>query len=124
MAFTAKRNFPITPDQRYFVVAGILWRRSNPALSEGRRKELIADLMRARRAVRSAKRACDETAERQARATVDSAKIALGERGPPWWTDGAPDLNRHRVAGSIYADWFKTIEPLEAEPERTDRDRL
>lgn len=33
----------------------------------------------------------------RARQQVDEAKIALGERGKPWWTDGAPDWNRHMV---------------------------
>jgi len=43
-----------------------------------------------------------------ARNGVDKAKIALGERGPVWWTDGAPDLNRHKVSGSPYAQWWAT----------------
>ena len=33
-------------------------------------------------------------------------RMAKGERGAVWWTDGAPDLNRHKVAGSPYAEWW------------------
>ena len=46
---------------------------------------------------------------RAARDRVDAAKHALGERGPPWWTDGAPDLNRRMVAGTPYAAWFAAL---------------
>ena len=42
--------------------------------------------------------------EREARARVHGAKIALGERGPVWWADGAPDYTRHLVANTPYAD--------------------
>ena len=59
--------------------------------------------MSARRAVRDAP---DDVALAAARARVDAAKIALGERGPPWWTDGAPDMNRRLVAGTCYAEWW------------------
>jgi hypothetical protein len=37
----------------------------------------------------------DRGAETSAHHTVDEAKRALGERGPVWWKDGSPDLNRH-----------------------------
>jgi hypothetical protein len=30
----------------------------------------------------------------------------LGERGPVWWTDGAPDFNRKLVVNTPYADWY------------------
>ena len=43
--------------------------------------------MAARRAIRSARG--DAVALARARAQVDAAKRALGERGPVWWTDGA-----------------------------------
>jgi hypothetical protein len=46
---------------------------------------------------------------REARATVDAAKTALGERGPVWWTDGAPDFNRHMARTTPYADWYGMI---------------
>jgi len=43
-----------------------------------------------------------------ARKAVDEAKIKLGERGPVWWTDGAPDLNRHKVKDSPYGEWYRS----------------
>lgn len=67
--------------------------------------------MAARRAVGTAKRASDEPAEKAAHAAVDQAKWALGERGPVWWDDGAPDLNRRMARNTPYADWFATIDP-------------
>jgi len=33
-------------------------------------------------------------------------KRAPGARGPAWWVDGAPDLNRHLARNTAYADWF------------------
>ena len=98
-------KYPVTPDGRYFVVRGRLWRLSNPALSPAEREALTADLMAARRAVGVALRAEDAAALAEARATVDKAKRALGERGPVWWTDGAPDLNRKMVKNTPYAAW-------------------
>jgi hypothetical protein len=92
-----------TPDGRYMVVRDRLWRLSNPALPEARRAELVSDLMAARGALR---RAADEQLRAQVRARIDAAKRALGERGPIWWTDGAPDYNRHLVENTPYAVWY------------------
>ena len=46
----------VTPDGRYIVVRGRLWRRFNPNLSEAERECLVADLMKARRSVAAARR--------------------------------------------------------------------
>jgi hypothetical protein len=100
---------PVTPDGRYFVVAGRLWRMSNPGLDPATRQALVDRLMHARRQVGVAKKAGDALAERRARDEVDAAKHALGERGPVWWTDGAPDYNRRMVANTPYADWFAAL---------------
>lgn len=108
-AMTSPRNYPSTPDGRYFVVAGRLWRSSNPALVPALRQQLVDRLMQARRQVGVAKKAGDPDAERAARAAVDEAKRALGERGPAWWTDGAPDYNRRMVANTPYADWYAAL---------------
>jgi hypothetical protein len=97
---------PVTPDGRYFVVKGKLWRLSDPAIEPGERARLVQTLMDARRAVKDAKRARDRAAELEAHQLIDEAKRALGERGPVWWDDGAPDLNRHAVKGTPYADWY------------------
>ena len=102
-------KYPSTPDGRYFVVRGRLWRSSNPALAPQRRQELVDALMQARRQVGVARRAGDLEAERRARAAVDAAKRALGERGPVWWRDGAPDYNRRMVANTPYAQWYAAL---------------
>lgn len=98
---------PSTPDGRYLVVDGRLWRRSNPALGDKQRALLVEALMHARRDVGRALRAGSASAEREARARVHRAKVALGERGAPWWTDGAPDFNRRLVENTPYAEWFR-----------------
>jgi uncharacterized protein len=74
-----------TPDGRYIIVDGRRWRATDPSIPEERRKELVSELMSARRAVAAAKRAGDDEAERAARKRVHAAKVALGERGKPWW---------------------------------------
>ncbi len=67
--------------------------------------------MTARRAVRAARLVSDDMAEVTAHAAVEIAKRRLGERGPVWWTDDAPDFNRHMARNTPYADWYSTIEP-------------
>jgi hypothetical protein len=96
---------PTTPDGRYFIVRGRLWRCSNPALPPEVRDELVKELMAARRAKQTAMRNSDTVAREVARARVDAAKHQLGERGPVWWDDGAPDYNRHMARTTPYAEW-------------------
>lgn len=75
----------MTLDGRYFVVRGRLWRCSNPALPASDRERLTHELMSARRAKQTAMRRGDAEAREAARARVDAAKVALGERGAVWW---------------------------------------
>ena len=103
-ACASPMGFLVTPDGRYFVVRGRLWRSSNPSLSAAKRERLVKELMQARSDVRRAKGSVEALAE--ARKRVDAAKIALGERGPPWWNDGAPDYNRRMVKNTPYAAWW------------------
>ena len=100
----------LTPDGRYLVVRGRLWRASNPGLEPQARQREVDRLMAARRAVRAALRTGDAQALGRARAAVQAAKVALGERGPVWWDDGAPDFNRRMVANSPYARWYEELE--------------
>lgn len=109
MASGGERKYPSTPDNRYFVVAGRLWRMSNPNLPAEERQQLVNRLMAARRQVGAAVRAGDAQAVREARAQVDEVKRALGERGPVWWCDGAPDFNRRMIANTPYARWYADI---------------
>jgi hypothetical protein len=104
----------VTPDGRYFVVRGRLWRRANPALPAEQRELLVRELMNARRAVKAATRTGVAGELALARKAVDQAKIGLGERGPVWWSDGAPDLNRHKVKDTPYAEWYReAVAPAE-----------
>ena len=98
-------RYPVTPDGRYFLVRGRLWRMSNPALDGADRQALVDRLMSARRAVRTARQAGDAQAEADAHAAVEDVKRDLGERGPVWWDDGAPDLNRRMAGTTPYAAW-------------------
>jgi hypothetical protein len=100
-------TYPNTPDGRYFIVKGRLWRRANPFLDEKARTQLVKELMSARQAVRFSK--YDPEAMAVARARVDRAKIVLGERGPVWWADDTPDLNRRLIKNTHYAAWFATL---------------
>lgn len=101
-----RTGYPVTPDGRYFVVRGRLWRTSNPALPASQRERLVSELMAARRSVAAARRATNPSGLAAARAGVDAAKRALGERGPVWWEDGAADCNRRLVRNTPYAEWF------------------
>jgi len=107
-------HLPTTPDGRYFVHGGRLWRLSNPDLPEDERERLVRELMDARRAVGTAKRAEDAEGEKAARKRVHAAKVALGERGPTWW--GGEDVNRKAPANTPYADWWAGLSDAERAP--------
>jgi hypothetical protein len=81
-----------TDDGRYVVIAGRRWRATDPAIPESLRTELVAELMSARRDVR-----VDPVS---ARPRVNDAKVALGERGDPWW-EPTPAGQRTRVAATM-----------------------
>lgn len=102
-----RADYPETPDGRYFVAKEKLWRKTDPALDDTTRRARVKALMQARRAVKNAKQAEDDDAMREARQAVDAAKIALGERGPVWWDDDAPDETGKHPRNSSYADWWR-----------------
>ena len=79
------------------------------AIVRGRAKVSGFHLMDARRSVKDAKREDNLNREAVAHRAVDVAKFSLGERGPLWWTDGAPDLNRHMVKNTPYAGWYAAL---------------
>ncbi|MCP1199289.1 hypothetical protein [Notoacmeibacter sp. MSK16QG-6] len=110
--------YPETPDGRYFVAKGRLWRKSDPHLPEEERQAAVNDLMAARRAVRDAR---DGDARHAARQRVDAAKRRLGERGPVWWNDDAPDETRKAPWNTSYADWWNALtteEKAKGNPQR------
>jgi hypothetical protein len=71
-----------TEDGHHIVVNGRKWRATDPAIPEERRAELTRILMAWRREVKRTKGTDGEPA---ARAGVHATKVALGERGEPWW---------------------------------------
>jgi hypothetical protein len=99
-----------TDDSRYLVVDGRRWRATDPAIPEALRKELVAELMDARRAVK--------TDPASARPRVQDAKVALGERGDPWWEP--TDVGRQeRLCAAVrtllrHREPVKTICPSDA----------
>ncbi|QIK76265.1 DUF3253 domain-containing protein [Nocardioides piscis] len=84
-----------TPDGHHIVVNGRKWRATDSRIPEKFRTELVAELMRARRLV--------GTRGDAARPMVDDAKVALGERGEPWWEVPTETGLRERLAATIRA---------------------
>ena len=80
-----------TDDGRFIVVDGRRWRATDPAIPEARRDELQRVLMAWRREV---KRVRGTDGEAEARAGVQAAKVALGERGTPWWEQDDDERRR------------------------------
>ncbi|MFZ3581253.1 hypothetical protein ACOI1H_03655 [Loktanella sp. DJP18] len=101
------KDYPETPDGRYFVAKGRLWRKTDPALDDTLRRAAVKALMQARRAVGQA---ATEAETRAARDRVDAAKRDLGERGPVWWEDGAPDEGGRHPKNTSYADWWAGLD--------------
>ena len=90
-----------TDDERYLVVDGRRWRRQDPAIPPALASELVAELMAARRAVAAARG--DDVAIAAARARVQAAKVALGERGAPWWDEPSDATLATRAIAAIDA---------------------
>lgn len=104
-------ELPVTPDGRYFVVRGRLWRMTDPSLDPDLKSHFVTELMVARRAVGVALRERNKVGENEARVRVAAAKRALGERGSVCWDDNAPDYNRHMVKNTPYSTWFDALVP-------------
>lgn len=100
-----KKSRPRTPDGRYFVAREELRRCTDPRLADGERRRLIKQLMQARIGFRNA--ATDQEAA-SAREAIDRAKTELGERGPVWWEDGAPDYSGQHPLDTPYAVWWRS----------------
>ena len=88
-------------DARWITIDGRRWRRSDPSIPVTFRKELVDELMSARRAVSAAKRAGQADRVRLARQRVHAAKVALGERGAPWWDEPEDESLRARAEAAI-----------------------
>lgn len=82
-----------TADGRYLIIDGRRWRASDPGIPDQLRQELVDELMSARRAIRA-------DGDR-ARPRVQDAKVALGERGRPWWEDATDTEAAERIEATI-----------------------
>lgn len=91
----AEEGPPRTEDGHHVVIDGRKWRATDPSIPDSFRQELVDELMAARRAVRSG--------QPDARARVNDAKTALGERGHPWWEEPSGDAFDDRIAAAIRA---------------------
>ncbi|MFF5173251.1 hypothetical protein ACFY3U_11495 [Micromonospora sp. NPDC000089] len=86
-----------TEDGRFVVISGRRWRATDPAIPPDVAAELRRALMAGRRAVGAALRAGQDPAP--ARARVHAAKVALGERGVPWWEQTDEERRRRWQRG-------------------------
>ncbi|MFB2580298.1 biopolymer transporter Tol [Herbiconiux sp. P15] len=74
-------------DERWLVIDGRRWRRTDPELPTELVEALTSHLGRGRSGVGAAKRRDDTNAVAAARERVGLAKHGLGERGPYWWEE-------------------------------------
>jgi len=98
---------PTTDDGHHVVIDGRRWRATDPAVPEDVAAVLRKALMAARRDVGRRLRAGEDPAP--ARARVQLAKVALGERGTPWW-EQTLDERRER--------WERGLRAFADDPER------
>ncbi len=85
----SKVKNPPREDAHYFVVNGRRWRKTDPAIPEKLRVELVKELMAARRVTD--------------RPRTQDAKVALGERGEKWWEETSPEGRRRRLLSAMRA---------------------
>ena len=76
-------------DDRWMVIGGRRWRRTDPCLPPEVVEALTSHLGRGRSGVRSA--SGDPDGVSAARRRVGLAKHGLGERGPYWWDEPEAD---------------------------------
>lgn len=98
-----------TEDGRYIIVNGRKWRATDPSIPGSLESQLVKELMNARRLVK--------TEGDAVRYRVHDAKVALGERGEPWW-EPTEEGRRERIAAAeralLRGRDGKTICPSEA----------
>lgn len=81
-------------DEKWMVIRGRRWRRTDPDLPAEVVEELKSHLGKARSGVRAAKKSGDEDELRAVRNRVNTAKHGLGERGDYWWEMSVEDRRR------------------------------
>jgi hypothetical protein len=88
------------PKTAFITINGRRWRTSDPRIPLALRRELVNELMSARRAVRDA---ANEPELRRSRGRVHDAKIALGERGRGWWLPPTVIATNRRIEAAMRA---------------------
>ncbi len=88
------------PENAFLIVDGRRWRTTDPGIPSTFRQELVNELMAARRAVGDGQ---DQLEVRDARRRVHDAKLALGERGHPWWLPPTPAATKRRIEAACRA---------------------
>lgn len=81
-----------TEDGHYIVISGRKWRATDPGIPSQLEAQLVKELMNARRLVK--------TEGDSVRYRVHDAKVALGERGEPWW-EPTLEGQKSRLAATI-----------------------
>jgi len=98
-------------DDRWLVINGRRWRKTDPSLPDDVVAELKSHLGRGRSGVRVAKGNDDPDAVAAARHRTSLAKHGLGERGPYWWEH--PESDRLTRANDALRDLAALDEPVE-----------
>lgn len=88
------------PEPSFIVVNGRRWRASDPRIPDNLRRELVNELMAARRAVRDGK---TQLEIRRSRRRINDAKLALGERGHAWWLPASAAATNRRIDAAVRA---------------------
>ncbi|NQX13293.1 biopolymer transporter Tol [Microbacteriaceae bacterium VKM Ac-2855] len=102
-------------DERWLLINGRRWRRTDPSLPADVVEALKSHLGRGRSGVAAAGRRDDDDGVAAARRRVDLAKHGLGERGERWWERDEAD--RVSDARRILAQLDALDETPTADPE-------
>ena len=105
----------VTPDGRYIVVRGRLWRATNPSLPEPERQRLTQALMDARRAVKTAREAADRDAEDAAQQVFTRAWRSRDTYDPARPLGGWLTGITRRVIADMFAGRARDARKMEAE---------
>jgi len=84
-------------------IDGHRWRATDPSIPSSFRQELFDELLRSRQAIALLKATGDQALVEHNRRQTHAAKVALGERGEPWWEPPTPQGRRARVEAAILA---------------------
>lgn len=77
----------VPDEERWLVIDGRRWRRTDPSLPADVVEALTSHLGKGRSGVRAGKKARDDERVTASRRRVGLAKAGLGERGPYWWDE-------------------------------------